>query len=183
MDYYRDLNLETDGFTFTPTTNEEILEILKKLDAKKSVGLDNIDSRFLKDGATEICKPVTELINLSIRKCAFPDPCKIAKMIPLYKKCSSQEVKNYRPIALLPVLSNIFERIIHKQTYAYLNEKQIFYKYQSGFRSKHSTDTCLSYLHNKISTGIDQQLLTGMVLIDLQKAFDTIDHNIFLEKI
>ena len=65
------------------------------------------------------------------------------------------------------------------QTQDYLNENNILYKYQSGFRTKHSTDTCLSLLNDNILTGIDNGMLTGMVLIDLQKAFDTIDHEIF----
>ena len=77
------------------------------------------------------------------------------------------------------VLSKLFENIIHMQTQDYLNENNILYKYQSGFRTKHSTDTCLSLLNDKILTGIDNGMFTGMVLIDLQKAFDTIDHEIF----
>ena len=68
------------------------------------------------------------------------------------------------------------------QTQDYLNENNILYKYQSGFRTKHSTDTCLSLLNDKILTGIDNGMFTGMVLIDLQKAFDTIDHEIFFSK-
>ena len=68
------------------------------------------------------------------------------------------------------------------QTQDYLNENNILYKYQSGFRTKHSTDTCLSLLNEKIFTGIDNGMLTGMILIDLQKTFDTIDHNVFFSK-
>ena len=68
------------------------------------------------------------------------------------------------------------------QTQNYLDENNILYKYQSGFRTKHSTDTCLSVLNEKILTGIDNGLLTGMILLDLQKAFDTIDHKIFFSK-
>ena len=68
------------------------------------------------------------------------------------------------------------------QTQNYLDENNILYKYQSGFRTKHSTDTCLSVLNEKILTGIDNGLLTGMILIDLQKAFDTIAHKIFFSK-
>ena len=56
------------------------------------------------------------------------------------------------------------------------------YCYKSGFRKFHSTDTCLSYLNNKILKGIDCGLMTALILIDLQKAFDTINHEILLEK-
>ena len=66
------------------------------------------------------------------------------------------------------------------QTQDYLNENNILYKYQSGFRTKHSTDTCLSLLNDMILSGIDNGMLTGMILMDLQKAFDTIDNEIFL---
>ena len=65
------------------------------------------------------------------------------------------------------------------QTQDYLNENNILYKYQSGFCTKHSTDTFLSLQNDRIFTGIDKGMLTWMILIDLQKAFDTIDHEIF----
>ena len=65
----------------------------------------------------------------------------------------------------------------------YLAQYNILYKYQSGFRTKHSTDLCLLYLNDKILKGFDNGLFTGMILIDLQKAFDTIHHNILLEKL
>ena len=65
----------------------------------------------------------------------------------------------------------------------YLAKYNILYKYQSGFRMKHSTDLCVSYLNDKILKRFDNGLFTGMILIYLQKAFDTIDHNILLEKL
>ena len=64
----------------------------------------------------------------------------------------------------------------------YLTDSKILYKYQSGFRNNYSTDTSLSYLTNKIMTGFDSGLLTGMILIDLQKAFDATNHDILLRK-
>ena len=72
---------------------------------------------------------------------------------------------------------------MHDQVIDYLAQYNILYKYQSGFKAKHSTDLCLSYLNDKILKGFDNGLFTGMILIDLQKAFDTIDHNILLEKL
>ena len=65
----------------------------------------------------------------------------------------------------------------------YLAQYNILYKCQSGFRTKHSTDLCLSYLNDKIFKDFDNGLFTCMILIDLQKAFDTIDHNMLLEKL
>ena len=103
-------------------------------------------------------------------------------MKPLYKKGSALEPTNYRPISLLPLLSKLFEKIIHIQTQDYLDQNNILYKYQSGFSTKHSTDTCLSLLNGKVLAGIDNGMLTGMILIDLQKAVDTIDHYIFFSK-
>ena len=77
------------------------------------------------------------------------------------------------------MVSKIFEKIVHIQTQSFLDENNILYKFQSGFRQNYSTDTSLSYLNDKILRGFDE----GMILIDLQKAFDTIDHQIFLKKL
>ena len=90
--------------------------------------------------------------------------------------------KNFRPMSLLQLVSKIIERTIHDQTMNFLSDSNVLYKYQSGFRNIHSTDTCLSYFHDKITKGFDSGLLTGMVLIDLQKTFDTIDHNVLIKK-
>ena len=89
---------------------------------------------------------------------------------------------NYRPISLLPVVSKIFEKVVHDQMIDYLAQYNILYKYQSGFRTKHSTDLCLSYLNNKTLKGFENGLFSGIVLIHLQKTFDKIDHNLPLEK-
>ena len=72
--------------------------------------------------------------------------------------------------------------MIHNQTQSFLDENKILYSFQSGFRKNYSTDSFLSFLNNKIYKGFDTGLYTGMILIDLQKAFDTIDHKILLEK-
>ena len=165
------------------TTKDIVLKLLKNIDISKAAGVDNLPGRFLKDGAVILAKPVTKICNLSIKTNIFPDPCKLAKLKPIFKKGSRMDPSNYRPISLLPLISKIFEKIVHDQMIDYLAQYNILYKYQSGFRTKHSTDLCLSYLNDKILKGFDNGLFTGMILIDLQKAFDTIDHNILLEKL
>ena len=115
--------------------------------------------------------------NLSIKYSLFPKDCQIAKLKPLYKKGSTTLPKNYRPISLLPLISKIIEKVIHDQTQAFLDENKILYRFQSGFRKHFSTDSCLSYINNKIATGFESSLDT-----DLQKAFDTINHEILINK-
>ena len=66
---------------------------------------------------------------------------------------------------------------------ACLSNNEILYNCQSGFRKNHSTDSCLRFLHDKILKGFDKGLMTSMILIDLKKAFDTIDHDILLKKL
>ena len=126
---------------------------------------------------------VTKICNLSIKSGIFPDPCKLAKLKPIFKKGSRMDLSNYRPFSLLPLISKIFENIVHDQMINYLAQYNILYKYQTGFRAKHSTDLCLSYLNDKVLKSFNNGLFTGVILIDLQKAFDTIDHNILLEKL
>ena len=108
--------------------------------------------------------------------------CEVAKFKSLYKKGTKIDPKNFRPISFLPIVSKIVEKVINDQTMNYLTENNILYRYQSGFRKNHSTDTSLAYLMDKTQTGFDSGLLMGMILIDLQKAFDTTNHDILLEK-
>ena len=143
--------------------------------------MDNISGRFLKVGADMLAIPVTQICNLSIKLHHFSNNCKLAKLKPLYKKGPKTDPKNFRPISLLPIVSKIIEKIIRDQIMEYLAANKILYIYQSGFRKNHSTDTCLSCQTDKILTAFDSGLLTGMILIDLQKVFGTINHNILLK--
>ena len=134
----------------------------------------------MKDGAEVLPLPLCNLVNLSIKQSLFPDQCKIAKLKPLFKKGSKSDLKNYRPISLLPVVSKIIEKTIQIQTQEYLDKNGLLYKYQSGFRANFSTDSCLVQLTDFILRGMDKGFHTGMILVDLQKAFDTLDHTILL---
>ena len=163
-------------------TEDHVLQLLKDMSVDKAAGLDNLSGKFLKDGANILAKPISELCNLSIKYSVFPEDCQIAELKPLYKKGSTTLPKNYRPISLLALTSKIIEKVIHDQTQAYLDENKILCRFQSGFRKHFSTDLCLLYLTNKIATCFESGLYTGMILIDLQKAFDTINYEILINK-
>ena len=179
--YYSAMNIPSNSFKFRNAKREEIYKILINIDPNKAYGIDEIPGRFLKDGVELLTDPLCKIINLSLSS-KFPLMCKTAKVKPVYKKGKNTEPKNYRPVSLLPILSKIIERVVYNQLIEHLEKHDILYKYQSGFRSKHSVNTCLAHLSNQILKGFESGKSTGMILIDLQKAFDTLDHDILLDK-
>ena len=180
--YYKNFNLQDKKFSLALVNKDYIKNLLSEVNISKAAGIDSISGQFLRDGASSLALPVMQLINLSNSLSTVPDKSKLSKLKPLFKKGSKTDPKNYRPISLLPLVSKIFERAVYDQLHQFLEENKILYKYQSGFRKYHSTNTCLSHLSNKILQGFDEGMVTGMILIDLQKAFDTLDHDILLKK-
>ena len=108
---------------------------------------------------------------------------KFARVKPLFKKNSRSDVGNYRPVSILSVVSKILEKAVYKQLEMYLSGNNLIYSLQSGFRGSYSTDTCLIYLTDYIRSQMAADNYTGMVLLDLQKALDTVDHDILCNKL
>ena len=113
----------------------------------------------------------------------FPNNLKIAKVLPLFKKGDQTLMENYRPISLLPCISKVFEKVVFQQLYDYFDKENLFYKSQYGFRKYHSTEhACLEFL-DKVMLELDKGKTPICIFIDLSKAFDTINHDILLEKL
>ena len=170
-------------FRIEHVTESFVFKELSKLNATKSTGLDGIPSKFVKDSACVLKIPITFIINMSIDSGIVPDDMKSARVSPIYKKSSPLEVGNYRPVSILNVVSKVLERSVYNQFADYLNKYSLLYQFQSGFRSKFSTDTCLIHLLDFIKQNNAKGFYTGMVLLDLQKAFDTVDHVILCNKL
>ena len=137
----------------------------------------------MRDGAESILIPVTHIINTSIITDSVPSLFKDARVVPVFKKGSRLDPGNYRPVSILSVLSKILERAVHTQLDEYLNKRGLLFDNQSGFRGGFSTDSCLIGLTDHVRGEMAKGNMVGMVLIDLQKAFDTVDHAILLEKL
>ena len=113
----------------------------------------------------------------------MPIALKTAIITPLYKEGDRNLASNYRPISVLPVISKVMERLIHDQVYDHIREHGLLSEAQFGFRKHHSTTTCILKLLDHIYLNMDKGMMTGVVFLDLKKAFDTVDHEILLHKL
>ena len=115
----------------------------------------------------------------------FPDKLKVAIVSPIYKGKDSDphEFCNYRPISLLPTISKVFEKVVHKQLYEYMNKNKLLNNSQYGFRPNHATEYAAMEFVDKTMSDIDKGKIPISIFLDLSKAFDTLDHTILLNKL
>ena len=170
------------SFYFTPVNFIDVDIVIASL-KNKTFGIDTIPVKMLKVIRTTISPILAKLVNFSLSSGEFPKSLKTARVTPIFKGGSKCDVNNYRPISVLPLFSKIFEKIVYKQIYQYLESNDILFKNQFGFRRKKSTTHAfinqLQYLYNNI----DKNNFVFSLFLDFRKAFDSVDHNIMLSKL
>ena len=174
---------DSTAFTIPNVEKNKVLKYLLNVDIKKATGTDNIGARLLKLAAPYIAEDVTFICNKSISSSCFPDKWKEAKVSPLHKSGPHEDINNYRPISILPVLSKVLERHVSDSLTKYLNENELLHRTQSGFRTNHSCETALNFMTDSWLNAIDQGEMIGVVLVDFKKAFELVDHDILLTKL
>ena len=170
-------------FSLKPVLPENVLEIVQHLKNSKSTGLDNIDVGTLKLIIKDILPAFTHVINLSLTSLTFPNLWKIAKVIPLLKKGDPLDPKNYRPVALLSILSKVLERIIFKQVVEYMEGNGLIHPSHHGSRAKHSTCTAVIEMYDSWVESVENGEMAGVMMLDLSAAFDLVDHQLLLQKL
>ena len=130
-----------------------------------------------------VLEPFMHICNLSFSKGIFPLQMKIAKVIPIFKSGDKSQFNNYRPISVLSQFSKFFEKLFYERLKTYIDKHVLLSDNQYGFRSNRSTSVALLELVEKITKSIDDGKYTIGIFIDIKKAFDTIDHNILLQKL
>ncbi len=170
-------------FTFTDITVDQVLDELNAISSNKASGLDNVCTKLIKYGSKAIAVILCKIFNMCLKQGCVPDELKVARVTPIYKSGSKDELTNYRPISILPVCSKILEKIVHNQLYNYVTENNLMYVGQSGFRKHHSTCTALIKTIDKWNMDIDNGNYVGAVFVDLSKAFDMVNHTLLVRKL
>ena len=160
----------------------EVAQIINALKNKKSVGHDGLSNEMLKHCSPVIEKYLSEAFNMSISNRKFPEFLKLAKVVPIFKKGDKTSPENYRPISLCSI-SKIFEKLLYNRMVQFFVNRKLFASEQFGFRKKrlcvHAISTVTDYIREKI----DKKSTGQACFIDLQKAFDTLDHSILLKNL
>ena len=171
----------TTPFLFNEVSLADIEEELSNLNTKKSSTLKNIPAKILKISRNSRSETLKALFNKTVLTGNFPNELKLSGVTPVLKKENPLKSKNYKPASVLPVVSKIFQKIMHKQMSLYID---IFLSpCLCGYRKRFSTKQALLSLIEKWKNILDKRGYGGAVLMDLSRAFDTLNHNLLIAKL
>ena len=164
-------------------TSNDVIRVINGLDSSKACGPDQLPTKILKMSAAYIAEPLAKIFNKSISSGHFPTAWKTATVKPVYKgKGSPSEIKNYRPISLLPCTSKIFEKLIFARIYEHITKNALLTDKQSGYRPGHNTQLQLIYLTNKLYRSLNDGQDFSIVYLDISRYFEKIWHDGLLAK-
>ena len=170
------------NFRPQPVDIDTLILTIKHLKITNSYGSDGISYRFLIDSLPVMVLYILVIINSSIVTGCYPALWKHPHVVPILKSGDSDNVTNYRPISLLSILSKVLEKIVANQLIAFLESNHRLAENQHGFRPNLSTETALLKVTNKIYENIENKKLSLLLMLDLSKAFDSVHHQILMNK-
>ena len=159
-----------------------MISLTKSLKGKPTAGDDDIPENLVKQCMQLIKGPLAHIYNLSLNSGVFPDIWKTAKVKPLYKKGDKCDMKNYRPISIIPVFAKLLERLMCNRI-SFLYKKKILSEAQNGFKKGKSIDTAVQSFIGRIQKALDKRVHTIAIFIDLTKAYDVLNYKLLPEKL
>ena len=156
-------------------------KLIKSLNTKKSALSSRIPVSILINSIDTYLSILTDIIKDSIKNGVFPDKLKLAEVILLFKKADPFDKPNYRPVSLLSHVSKVFERIIYNQINEYI--EPFSSKLLTEFRKNHNTQHSLLKMLESFKEALDKGNSVSAVFMDLSKALDTLNHDLFIAKL
>lgn len=181
--YLRSLPSFSKSFVLLDTDIDEVNCVLNSLKPDSAPGWDNISTRYLKHVKYEIIPIITHIVNLCFKQGTFPNLLKKSIITPIYKGGQEDDVNNYRPISVIPVIAKILEKILNSRLINYLQTNNILSPSQFGFRRGVSTEDAVTSLTTLLVKELDKGTRCLTVFIDLKKAFDTVSIPILVQKL
>ena len=160
-----------------PVDSSEIFEIIKHLKNKATLDIKIPALKVANESGT-FTNILAVLINQSFEQGVFPDPLKIARVVPIHKEGQKTDVSNYRPISLLSAFSKIYEKLMHSRLLNFLDFDNSLFDMQYGFRPGRSCEHALLQAQNSILNALSNKKVALLLLLDFSKAFDMVDHSI-----
>eukprot|EP00666_Eupelagonemidae_sp_cell4sb_P017800 gene17800-biopygen12348 len=169
---------------FKPVTADDVKKALSRDKGTKSVGIDGIPMSVLKRVGPHLSEEIASIANASIRERRWPKQWKRAEIVPIWKrKGNRKEAKYYRPVAMLPAIARLVERIIAEQLKEHIRRNSILPKIQRGFRAGHSTESALIQLVDSVASAMDDGESVIVASLDAAGAFDTLDRDVIMMKL
>ena len=167
---------------FKPVIEEEIRKLIVESPTKTCMS-DPIPTSFTKECLSDLLPLITRIVNSSLCSGAVPPQFKQAVVTPLLKKpgLDPNDLKNFRPVSNLPFISKILEKVVLTQLQKHLSENDLLEIKQSAYRKNHNTETALLSVVDGLLRNADDRLVSMLALLDLNAAFDTLDHPILLQ--
>ena len=170
-------------FSLKPVHPDEVDKIISNLSNSSSFGLDMLDTYIIKLVKLDILPAVTHIINLSISSKEYPVAWKRSKVIPLHKKEDLLNPKNYRPVAIIPILSKVMERVVFNQMVAFISENKLIHPNHHAYRANHNTTTALLQMYDGWLDSLEKGEMAGVCFLDMSAAFDIVDHKLLIKKL
>ena len=174
-----------ESLIWRPTTPVEVEELCRGLDTGKAAGWDGVSPRVVRGVARELAGSLSRLFNCCMREGYYPACFKVARVVPIFKGKGEDptDYAGYRPVSVLPVLSQLFERVLQVRLVGFLGGHGVLAQGQYVFRAGHSTAMAVLDMVEKVRGAWGRRNAALGVFIDLKKAFNMVDHGLLLAKL